>query len=263
MSAAGRRAAGRRAAGRRAAIVTLTVALLAFGGGTAHATGVRAELGCLSGGFLAFWDAAPCPGETGGEEGGPAEPEPGEPPASTEPGAEQPGADEPDAGSPDAGSPDAGSPGADAPAGPVPDAPADPAGMVFTPNPAILTASTLSIEGLHSIEIVTVDLADGTTSRALKITADRVVIGGFGLDVPTGDGGLNTTASTLTVDGNASIWTPSITAVLADGVEHVIDTLSQPDPAALGQLLKLRLPLLGMTADSVAYTDTDQAVYEH
>ncbi|QEO15441.1 hypothetical protein FLP10_14140 [Agromyces intestinalis] len=259
-----------RAGGRRAGLATLGVALLVSacslaGGGAAHATGVRTELGCTSGGFLAFWDAAPCPGdeETGHDDGPgteePGQTEPTDPPASEEPGAQEPGTEEPDANAPGAATPGS---ALEPPAGPVPDAPADPAGMVFTPNPAILTASTLSIEGLHSLEIVTVDLADGSTSRALKITADRVVIGGFGLDVPTGDGGLDTTATTLTVEGSASIWTPSITAVLADGVEHVIDTLSQPDPAALGQLLKLRLPLLGMTADSVAYTDTDQAVYE-
>ena len=68
-------------------------------------------------------------------------------------------------------------------------------------------------------------------------------------------------ATTLTVDGNATIWTPSITGILEDGVEHVIDTLSQPDPAALAGLTRLRLPLLGMVDDSVAYTGTNQAVY--
>lgn len=251
-----------RAATRRAAIAIVAAVIVVFGGGAAQATGPRTELGCTTGGFLAFWDAEPCPGEPGDGEGGTGEAGTGEP--GTDPGAD-PGATAPpadDAGDPvDPGAAGPGTTGPGTPAGPVPDAPADPAQLVFTPTPATLAASTLSIEGLHSIEIVTVDLADGSTTRALKITADRVVIDGFGLDVPTGDGGLDTTATTLVVDGHVGIWTPSITAILEDGVEHVIDTLSRPDPAVFGRLLRLRLPLLGMVADSVAYTGTDQAVY--
>lgn len=237
---------------RRVGVAALTAGILVFGGGAAHASGFRAELGCTSGGVLEFFDAAPCPETTATD------------PATTPPPTDAPTdpvvTDAPtDPLVTDA--PEAPATGEPAPAEPVPDAPADPAAMVFTAHPATLTASTLWIEGLRSVEVVTVDLADGTTARALKITADRVVIGGFGLDVPSGDGGLNTTATTLTVDGNATIWTPSITAILEDGVEHVIDTLTQPDPASLSRLVQVRMPLLGMTADSVAYSGTDQAVY--
>ncbi|MWB99627.1 hypothetical protein [Agromyces seonyuensis] len=250
-----------RAGARTSLVAALAAGILVFGGGAAHAS-VRTDLGCTSGGFLAFFDAAPCPGDE------PVETAPATDPATdptTEPSTEPSTAPAPT--DPATAEEAPTTPGDEATAPPatsepVPDAPADPAGMVFTPKPAILTAGTLGISGLRSLEIVTVDLADGSTMRALKITADRVVIGGFGLDVPSGDGGLQTDASTLTVEGNATIWTPSITAILADGVEHVIDTLSTPDPAALGSLLRLRLPLLGMTADSVAYTDTDQAVHE-
>ncbi|WP_394552694.1 hypothetical protein ACDF64_17885 [Agromyces sp. MMS24-JH15] len=245
---------------RRAAVAALTAGILVFGGGTAHATALGTELGCTSGGVLAFLDAEPCPDDATA----PVATTP--PPADGTEASAPVGTTDPAGRSADADAPTA--PGARDTApetattvAPLPDAPADPAGMVFTPTPATLTASTLSIEGLRAIEIVTVDLADGTTSRALKITADRVVIDGFGLDVPTGDGGLDTTATTLVVEGNATIWTPSITAILEDGVEHVIDTGSAPDPASLGRLLRLRLPLLGMVADSVAYTGTDQAVH--
>lgn len=238
-----------RVAGRRAAIVALTAGIVLFGGGAAHASGFRTEFGCTGGGVLEFFDAAPCPEATttGADPTPPPTDTPSEPvvtDAPTDPVVTD--------------APTAPAPATDAP---VPDAPADPAGMAFTANPATLTASTLSIEGLRSVEIVMVDLADGTTMRALKITADRVVVDGFGLDVPAGDGGLDTTATTLVVDGNVRIWTPSITAILEDGVEHVIDTLTQPDPASLAQLVQLRLPLLGMMADSVAYTGTDQSVY--
>ncbi|WP_395242515.1 hypothetical protein ACGGZK_09990 [Agromyces sp. MMS24-K17] len=258
-----------RARTRRAATAALAAAILVFGGGTAHATALRTELGCTTGGFLAFWDAEPCPGEDdpAGAADDPSGTDPGAtaPPASGEPGTAEPGAADPGATpgttAPTTPSESGSAGGATPPAAPVPDAPADPAGMVFTAHPATLTASTLAIGGLHAIEVVTVDLADGTTARALKITADRVVIDGFGLDVPTGDGGLGTTATTLTVDGHVTIWTPSITAILEDGVEHVIDTLSAPDPAALGRLAQLRLPLLGLVADSVAYTGTDQSTY--
>ena len=243
-----------RRVGPRTAVAIVTAGLLVFAGaGGAHAAGFRAEPGCSTG-LLAFLTAEPCPEE------GDAGTDPTPPPADSSSDPAGDAATPPASAATPGASTDA-APAADGPDAPAPAAPADPAGMVFTPDPATLTAGTLSIEGLRSFEVVTVALADGSTTRALKITADRVVIGEFGLDVPAGAGGLDTTATTLTVDGNATIWTPSITGILVDGVEHVIDTLSQPDPAALAGLTRLRLPLLGMVADSVAYTGTDQAVY--
>jgi hypothetical protein len=150
-------------------------------------------------------------------------------------------------------------PGATPAPTPAPEAPADSGAPVFTTTPASLSGDTLTIEGLHGIAIVTVPLADGSTRRALRIEADRVVVGGFQLDVPSGEGGLRNTATTLTVDGHVEIYTPSITGIVAGQGERVIDTLSTPAPESLSSLLTVTLPLLGLLADSIVYDDSHQA----
>lgn len=151
-------------------------------------------------------------------------------------------------------------PGEPAPV-PLPDAPADEGAPVFTADPATLSSDGLQIEGLHGLAIVTVPLADGTSQRAIRIEADRIVIPGFQLDVPAGEGGLRNTATTLTIEGNVVVYTPSISGILADGTERLIDTLSNPTPEAIAALTRLTLPLTGMLADDIRYDDSHQATF--
>ncbi|MGX5697218.1 hypothetical protein ACWKWP_13545 [Agromyces soli] len=242
------------------AVVLAVAAAVAVAGpavaAPAGAPGVRAVTGCPEPTFwqTVFGTEPTCdpasPGAT-----------PSQPPATT---------DAPDAGGAGEGDraesgttvPDApAAPGASAPATEPPPAPADDGAPVFTAEPAILSSDGLQIEGLHGLAIVTVPLADGTTQRAIRIEADRIVIPGFQLDVPAGEGGLRNTATTLTVEGNVVVYTPSITGILADGTEHVIDTLSDPTPEALASLVRLRLPLTGMLADDIRYDDSHQATF--
>ncbi|GAA5197222.1 hypothetical protein [Microbacterium jejuense] len=153
-------------------------------------------------------------------------------------------------------------PAAPAPA-PEPDplAPLDEAAPVFTGDPATLSGAGLRIEGLQGIAIVSVRLADGSTERAIRLRADSIVVDGFRLDVPSGEGGLRNTATTLTVEGHVVVYTPSIRGILADGTERLIDTLTTPTVDELASLTRLTLPLRGMLADSITYDDSHQATF--
>ncbi|GAA5207886.1 hypothetical protein GCM10025774_14760 [Microbacterium kyungheense] len=153
--------------------------------------------------------------------------------------------------------------GDEAPAEPegLPLAPLDEGAPVFTGDPATLSGDGLSIEGLSGIAIVSVRLADGTMERAIRLSADRIVVQGFRLDVPAGDGGLRNTATTLTIEGHVVVYTPSIRGILADGTERLIDTLTTPTADELASLTRLTLPLRGMLADGIAYDDSHQATF--
>jgi len=148
----------------------------------------------------------------------------------------------------------------DAPEG-LPLAPLDEGAPVFTGDPATLSGDGLSIQGLNGIAIVSVRLADGSMERAIRLSADRIVVDGFRLDVPSGEGGLRNTATTLTIEGHVVVYTPSIRGILADGTERLIDTLTTPTADELASLTRLTLPLRGMLADSIAYDDSHQATF--
>jgi len=143
----------------------------------------------------------------------------------------------------------------------LPLAPLDEGAPVFTGDPATLSGGSLSIQGLNGIAIVSVRLADGSMERAIRLSADRIVVDGFRLDVPSGEGGLRNTATTLTIEGHVVVYTPSIRGILADGTERLIDTLTTPTADELASLTRLTLPLRGMLADSIAYDDSHQATF--
>jgi hypothetical protein len=152
-------------------------------------------------------------------------------------------------------------PGPTAEPEPQPLALLDEGAPVFTGDPATLSGDGLQIEGLRGIAIVSVRLADGSTERAIRLRADRIVVDGFRLDVPAGDGGLRNTATRLTIDGDVTVYTPSIRGILADGTERLIDTLTTPTAEELAALTRLTLPLRGMLADRISYDASHQATY--
>lgn len=132
---------------------------------------------------------------------------------------------------------------------------------IFTDTPAALGSESLSFKGLSGISIVAVPTIDGGTTRALKIDADEIKISGFSLTVrPHGEeNGLVTKADTMTLAGDVSVYIGSITATTKDGDSLTLGTDTPPpmDDVKPG-LLRVTMGLVGSTADSITYSNTDQ-----
>lgn len=153
---------------------------------------------------------------------------------------------------------------------PTPQAPAEPAvpveavpdesAPVFTQPPAQLGSDGLSFSGLKDISLVTVPLADGTRTHALKISADSITITGFALTVGHAEGpALVTTADTMTLSGDVSVYLNSLTATGADGTSYTLGAETPPPRDGITPtLLRVTLGLVGATADSISYSNTDQ-----
>ncbi|WP_231939108.1 hypothetical protein [Brevibacterium sandarakinum] len=128
-------------------------------------------------------------------------------------------------------------------------------------------SESLSFKGLSGIAIVDVPTADGGTTRTLKISADEIKIEGFSLTVSpredAGKGGLVTKADTMTLKGNVDVYLGSITATTKNGDSLTIGTDTPPplDDVEPG-LLRVTMGLVGTIADSIEYTNTDQAIVE-
>lgn len=138
---------------------------------------------------------------------------------------------------------------------------------VFTDTPASMGSESLSFKGLSGIAIVDVPTADGGTTRTLKISADEIKIEGFSLTVSpredAGEGGLVTKADTMTLKGNVDVYLGSITATTKNGDSLTIGTDTPPplDDVEPG-LLRVTMGLVGTIADSIEYSNTDQAIVE-
>ncbi|MFJ4225824.1 hypothetical protein [Microbacterium sp. NPDC089695] len=154
-------------------------------------------------------------------------------------------------------------PVAPAPVEPVP-APVDDAAPVFTGTPAAMGSESLSFTGLSGISIVTVPTVDGAGVRVLKITADTITIDGFSLTVRPPDGpGLVTTADTMSLQGHVSVYLGSVSASALGG-EPLTIGLDTPPPLTDIEpgLLNVTMGLVGSTADSITYSNTDQRIVE-
>ncbi|WP_181282102.1 hypothetical protein, partial [Arthrobacter woluwensis] len=135
---------------------------------------------------------------------------------------------------------------------------------IFTRTPASLGSRGLSFTGLHSIGIVSVPTVDGGSVRALKISADSITITGFSLTVrPPNGPGLVTTADTMKLEGHVDVYLGSVTATTAGGRSLTLGTDTPPplDDVAPG-LLRVTMGLVGSTADSISYTNTNQRIVE-
>jgi len=122
----------------------------------------------------------------------------------------------------------------------------------------------LSFTGLSGISIVDVPTVDGSTIRALKISADSITISGFSLTVrPPDKAGLVTNADTMTLTGHVSVYLGSVTATTQDGRALTLGTDTPPplDDVKPG-LLRVTMGLVGTIADSISYTNTDQRIVE-
>jgi hypothetical protein len=135
---------------------------------------------------------------------------------------------------------------------------------VFTQPPAQLGAGSLSFSGLKGISVVTVPLADGTRVTALKLSAETITIDQFALTVRHDTGPkLVTTADRMTLSGNVQVYVNSVTATTIGGLALTLgaDTPPPADGVAPG-LLRVTLGLVGATANSITYTNTDQQLSE-
>ncbi|WP_279366987.1 hypothetical protein [Microbacterium testaceum] len=133
---------------------------------------------------------------------------------------------------------------------------------VFTQPSAQLGAQSLSFRGIPLVRVVTVPLADGTRITVLKMTADEITIDGFALTVRRATGpALVTTADRMTLSGHVSVYVNSLSATTADGKTLTLgaDTPPPADGIAPG-LARVTLGLVGTTADSIVYTNTDQKI---
>ncbi len=133
---------------------------------------------------------------------------------------------------------------------------------VFTQPSAQLGAQSLSFRGIPLVRVVTVPLADGTRITVLKMTADEITIDGFALTVRRATGpALVTTADRMTLSGRVSVYLNSLSATTADGKTLTLgaDTPPPADGIAPG-LARVTLGLVGTTADSIVYTNTDQKI---
>ena len=131
----------------------------------------------------------------------------------------------------------------------------------FTETPAAMGSESLSFKGLKGISFVSVPTADGGSIVVLKIQADEITIEEFSLTVkpPEDHEGLVTTADTMTLSGNVTTFIGSITAQTKDGKSLTIGPETPPpmDDVEPG-LLRVTMGLVGSTADSISYSNTDQ-----
>jgi len=151
-------------------------------------------------------------------------------------------------------------PGTTAPAAPTLPLGPDAGAPVFTQPAAQLGSQSLSFSGLKSITVVTVPLADGSRIPVLKISADSITIDGFSLTVRKATGPkLATTADQMALRGNVQVYLDSATATGSDGKSYTLGAATPPPADGLPtQLLRVTLGLVGVTADSIHFTNPHQ-----
>lgn len=135
---------------------------------------------------------------------------------------------------------------------------------VFTLPAAQLGGSSISFSGLTSLTAVTVPLANGTRTPALKLVADTVTVGGFLLDVRKATGpSLVTTATKMELRGNVQIYLDSLSATLSNGKGITLGAATPlPGDELPSSMLRVNLGLIGVTADSISFTAPHQSLKE-
>lgn len=131
---------------------------------------------------------------------------------------------------------------------------------IFTQPAAQLGGSSLSISGLHSVNIVQVRTIDGTRVPVIRIIADQVSIDDFMLDVrhdSTGPAAVNT-SDRMVVTGNVHVYVQSLTATLPGGLGlSLLAPTPIPGDELPPKLLRVNLGLVGVTANSISFQNSD------
>ena len=141
---------------------------------------------------------------------------------------------------------------------------ADPTAPVMTLPAAQLGGSSLSINGLRALTLVTVPLADGSRATVFKIEADQFVIDDFVLDVRNSTSpALVSTSTQMRLTGNAVVYVDSVTGTLLGGGGFSLLAPTPPPGNELPpQLLGVHLGLVGCAADRIEFDDSHQHLYE-
>ncbi|GAB2451472.1 DUF6114 domain-containing protein [Xylanimonas ulmi] len=133
--------------------------------------------------------------------------------------------------------------------------------------PADLKASDLRISGLRTIALVSVPVGAGSGERraAIKLVADHVEVVGFSLTTYTDGGaaGTRTTASSVTMDGSATMYLTSVSASGPDGeaIRLLADDPPQSVTALLLALTDPTIGLLGATSDRQVWSGFQESVW--
>jgi hypothetical protein len=140
----------------------------------------------------------------------------------------------------------------------------DPSAPVMTLPAAQLGGSSLSINGLRSLSLVTVPLADGSRATVFKIEADQFVIDDFMLDVRNSTSpSLVSTSTQMRLTGNAVVYVDSLTgSLLGGGGVSLLAPTPPPGNELPPQLLRVTLGLVGCTANLIEFDDSHQHLYE-
>lgn len=134
---------------------------------------------------------------------------------------------------------------------------------VFTQPSAQLSSSSIEIGGLSGLALVQVPLADGSEITVIRLSADRVAMDDFTLDVRGESNGTSavTTDARMELRGHVQVYLNSVTAELPGG-KHL--TLGADTPPPGGELpttwARVDLGLVGATADSITHTGSDLRV---
>jgi len=142
----------------------------------------------------------------------------------------------------------------------------DPGSTQWTLPAAQLTGSSISIEGLSSLGLVTIRTLDGQTRPVIRIAADRVVVDDFVLDVRKdagGDAAVNH-SGVLDLRGHVVVYLDSLTGTTLGGLGLTLGTDGTPPPGGElpPKLLGVYLGLVGMQSDVMTQTPTHLEVYD-
>lgn len=141
----------------------------------------------------------------------------------------------------------------------------DPGSTQWTLPAAQLTGSSISIEGLSSLGLVTIHTLDGRSAVVIRLAADRVVVDDFVLDVRKhagGDAAVNN-SGVLDLRGNVVVYLDSLTGTTLGGLGLTLGTDGTPPPGGElpPKLVGVYLGLVGMQSDVMYQTPTHLEVY--
>ena len=107
---------------------------------------------------------------------------------------------------------------------------------------------------------------DGSTVRVMKFTADKAVVPGFRLDVPAkadGSQGLVATSDSITMKGDVVLYATKFSGKLLGIPLTFTPECAPPGFIPLPSMTDVKIEMVANTAQSLAYDNPHQEVYEH
>lgn len=113
---------------------------------------------------------------------------------------------------------------------------------------------------------VSLKRVDGSTVRVMKFTADKAVVPGFRLDVPAkadGSQGLVATSDSITMKGDVVLYATKFSGKLLGIPLTFTPECAPPGFIPLPSMTDVKIEMVANTAESLAYDNPHQEVYEH